>query len=147
MITLLAALAQSMFFRVEDHIEAAVDRAKRNAAVLSIAGLLLLTAYVIAVIAACVAVSARYGPVAGLFGLAGAFALIAFLAIAVLAVVNRRDRRRRAARRRQTRGRRDLVALASGIAARKPLLSAVLALAAGYALTPGKRRRRRHDDD
>ena len=129
MISLIATLAQSMFFRVEDRIEGAVARAKRNAVVFSIVGVLLLTAYVVAVVATCILLSARYGPIAGLFGLAGALAAVALVAIAILMIVNRRD----------------LVALAGTMAMRKPLLSAGLALAAGLVLAPKKKRRR--DDD
>ena len=81
MISLIATLAQSMFFRVEDRIEGAVARAKRNAVVFSIVGVLLLTAYVVAVVATCILLSARYGPIAGLFGLAGALAAVALVAI------------------------------------------------------------------
>ena len=145
MISLIATLAQSMFFRVEDRIEGAVARAKRNAVVFSIVGVLLLTAYVVAVVATCILLSARYGPVAGLFGLAGALAVVALLAIAILMIVNRREKHLRAIRRRQTQNRRDLVALAGTMAMRKPLFSAGLALAAGLVLAPKKKRRR--DDD
>ena len=147
MISLIATLAQSMFFRVEDSIEGAVARAKRNAVVFSIVGVLLLTAYVVAVVATCILLSARYGPVAGLFGLAGALAVVALLAIAILMIVNRREKHLRAIRRRQTQNRRDLVALAGTMAMRKPLLSAGLALAAGLVLAPKKKRRRDRDDD
>ena len=115
MISLIATLAQSMFFRVEDRIEGAVARAKRNAIVFSIVGVLLLTAYVVAVVATCILLSARYGPIAGLFGLAGALAGVALVAIAILMIVNRREKHLRAIRRRQTQNRRDLVALAGGL--------------------------------
>ena len=53
MISILATIAQSAFFRVEGRIEAAVARAKRNAIALALTGVLLTTAYVIAVVAAC----------------------------------------------------------------------------------------------
>ncbi|MDX3927102.1 MAG: hypothetical protein QHC90_15005 [Shinella sp.] len=148
MLSIMAVLAQHLFSGVEDRVEAAASYMRRNVLVLSIAGLFLATAYVLAIIAGSVALSERYGTVPALSWLAGAFLIAALVAIGILSFLNRRERRLRRIRLRQTQTRRDLMALATAAVTRKPLVSTGLALALGLLLSPSsKSRRRRKDDD
>lgn len=144
MLSIVTALAQNMVFRVEDRIEETLQRSKRNAIFAGIAGLLLLTAYVLAVAALSVSLAERYGTVPALLGLAGGVATLALVLIAVLLYLNNRDARLRRRRREQMRARTQLAAIAAGGAARNPLATAALGVALALFLRPGRRRR---DDD
>jgi hypothetical protein len=143
MLSIIAALAQSVFSGVEDRVEETLARSKRAALLGGIAGLMLLTAYILAVIGLCVALARRYGATPALFGLAGAAVLMALVLIGILVYLNKRDARRHRKHRRQMQARRQLAALAAGTAARQPLATATLGLA--LALLLGRRSgRRRH---
>ena len=144
MLSIVAALAQNMFFRVEDRIEETLQRSKRNAIFAGIAGLLLLTAYVLAVAALSVSLAQRYGTVPALLGLAGGVATLALVLIADLLYLNNRDARLRRRRREQMRARTQFAAIAAGSAARNPLATAALGVALALFLRPGGRKR---DDD
>lgn len=145
MLSLGAILAQNLFTRVEDRVGESIATARRNAIAFLIIGILAGTAYVLAVIATSVALAERYGTVPGLFAFAGALVLLALIALAILVYRNRRERQLRRLRRRELAARRDLMAAAATIAARKPLAATGLALALGFFLAPKSRRRR--DDD
>lgn len=143
--SIVAALARNLLFSIEDRIEETVARSKRNAIFVGIAGLLLLTAYVLAVAALCVTLSNSYGTVPALLGLAGGVATIALALIAILLYLNNSDAELRRRRRQQMRARRQLAALAAGTAASQPLATAALGLALALFLKPGSRRRGRDD--
>ncbi|MBD9373308.1 hypothetical protein IB238_11830 [Rhizobium sp. ARZ01] len=143
--SIVAALARNLLYNVEDRIEETVARSKRNAIFVGIAGLLLLTAYVLAVTALCVTLGNSYGTVPALLGLAGSVATVALVLIAILVYLNKREAELRRRRRQQMRARRELAALAAGTAARQPLATAALGLALALFLRPRTRRRRRDD--
>lgn len=144
--SIVAALAESLIFRIEDRIEETVARSKRNAIFVGAAFLLLLTAYVLGVAALCVTLANHYGTVSALLGLAGGVTTIALVLIAILLYLNNRDAQIRQRRRKQMQARRQLAALAAGTAARQPLATAALGLALALFLKPGSRRRRRPDE-
>ena len=141
--SILAVLARNLLHSVEDRVEETVARSKRVAIFVGISGLLLLTAYVLAITVLCVWLSNHYGTVPALLGLAGAFAVIALVLVAVLLYLNNRDAERRRRRRQQMQLRRQLAVLAAGSAARQPLATAAFGLALALFLRPGSRRRRR----
>ena len=142
MVSIVAALAQSVLSGVEERVGETLARSKRGAVLGGIAGLLLLTAYILAVIGLCVSLARHYGAPAALFGVAVCAAFIALVLIAVLVELNRRDARRFRKRRRQMEARRQLAALAAGTAARRPLTTATLGLALALMLGPRSRRHR-----
>lgn len=143
MLSIAAALAQNLFFRVEDRIEETLARSKRNAVFVGVVALLLLTAYALAVVALCAALAQHYGTVPALLGLAGAVTTLALVLVAILLFLNNRAAERRRRRRAQMRARRDLAMLAAGTAAGRPLATAALGVALALFLRPGPRRR--HD--
>lgn len=146
MVSIVAALAQSLLFRVEDRIEETVQRSKRNAIFALLAGLLLLTAYTLAVAGLTVALAERHGAIAALLGLAGAATLLAVILVCILVYLNKRDAKIRRRRRQELRARGQLAALAAGSAASNPLATAALGVALALFLKPSSRRRRRSDD-
>lgn len=146
MVSIVAALAQSLLFRVEDRIEETVQRSKRNAIFALLAGLLLLTAYTLAVAGLTVALAQRHGAIAALFGLAGGATLLAVILVCILVYLNKREAKIRRRRRQELRARGQLAALAAGSAARNPLATAALGVALALFLKPSSRRRRHNDD-
>jgi hypothetical protein len=140
MLSLGAILMQSLVTRVGDRVGETVDVAKRNAIGGAIVGLLLFTAYVIAIVATAVVLSQRYGAVHALFGLAGGFVVLALIVLAIVAIRNKRERELRLIRRQQYAARRDLMAAAAAAATRKPLAATGIALALGFLLAPKSRR-------
>lgn len=70
-------------------------RAKRNAILYALAGLLLLTAYVAAVVAAGIRLAAETGAVEAALLVAAAGILLALALIATVLILNRIDRKRR----------------------------------------------------
>jgi uncharacterized membrane protein len=143
MLSLGAILMQSLVTRVGDRVGETVDVAKRNAIAGLIIGILALTAYALAIVAITILLAERYGAVPALFGLAGGFLLLALIVLAVVAIRNRRERELRRIRRQQQAARRDMMATAAAMAARKPLAATGIALALGFLLAPKSRR----DDD
>ncbi|WP_429816520.1 hypothetical protein [Ensifer sp. B1-9] len=128
-------------------IGATAARVKRNAALWSVIGLLLLTAYVFALAAAFLFLSVRYSPVAAAAAIAGALVATALVFIAILIALQNRDRRLQEERRRRTQMQTNLTLLAAaGILRKQPLLAVAMALAVGALLGTGKRRGRKHDD-
>ncbi|MCF3641418.1 hypothetical protein LXM94_15700 [Rhizobium sp. TRM95111] len=146
MFSIIAALAQNLFFRVEGRFDMAMTRVKRNAAVCAVTVVFLASAYCLSVVATCVALAARFGTVPALFGLAGGFVLAALILIGVMILLNRRDRRRRRARQRRIASRNDMLALAAALARNRPLAATAVGVALAL-LLPAKSRRRRHRDD
>lgn len=145
MLSLAAALAQNFLFRIEDKVEETVARSKRTAIFLGIAGLLLLTAYMLAVTAICISLAQRYGAISALWGVAGAVTALALVLIAVLLYLNRRDAKLRGKHRHQLEARRQLAAVAIGSAARQPLATAALGVALALFMRPRSRKRRREE--
>lgn len=143
MLSLGAILAQNLVTRVTDRVDETVDIAKRNAIAGLAIGLLLITAYVLAVVGATVLLAQHYGTVPALFGLAGGFLLLALVVLAFVAVRNKRERELRRLRRQQLAARRDLLAAAATVTMKKPLAATAVALALGFLLAPKSRR----DDD
>lgn len=143
MLSLGAILVQNLVTRVSGRVDETLDIAKRNAIAGLAVGLLLLTAYVLAVVGGAVALAERYGAVPALFGLAGGFLLLALVVLGIVAARNRRERERRRIRRRELTARRDLMAAAATVAMKKPFAATAVALALGFMLAPKSRR----DDD
>lgn len=128
-------------------IGATASRMKRNAALWSVIGLLLVTAYVFTLAAAFLFLSVRYSPVAAAAAIAGALVVTALVLIAILIALENRDRRLQEERRRRTQMQTNLTLLAAaGILRKQPLLAVAMALAVGALLGTGKRRGRKHDD-
>ncbi|WP_411035651.1 hypothetical protein [Shinella sp. BYT-45] len=143
MLSLGAILIQNLVTRVTDRVDETVDLAKRNAIGGLIVGVLLVTAYVLAIVGAAVLLAERYGAVPALFGLAGGFLLVALIVLAVVAARNKRERELRRIRRQQLAARRDLMAAAATVTMKRPLAATAVALALGFLLAPKSRR----DDD
>jgi len=127
-------------------ISATASRVKRNAALWSIIGLLLLTAYVFTLAAAFLFLSVRYSPVAAAAAIAGALVATALVLIAILIALQHRDRRLQEERRRTQMQTNLTLLAAAGILRKQPLLAVAMALAVGALLGTGKRRGRKHDD-
>lgn len=144
MLSLGAILIQNLVTRVTDRVDESVDIAKRSAIAGLFIGILLVTAYVLAIVGAAVMLSDHYGTVPALFGLAGGFLVLALIVLAVVAARNKRERELRRIRRQQLAARRDLMAAAATVAVKKPLAATAVALALGFLLAPKSRRR---DDD
>lgn len=140
MLSLGAIFIQNLATRVTDRIEETVDVARRNAIAGLAIGVLLLTAYVFALVGATVALAGRYGSVPALFGLAGGFLLLALIVLVIAAARNKRERKLRRIRRQQLAARNNLMAAAATVAARKPLAATAVALALGFLLAPKSRR-------
>ena len=143
MLSLGAILIQNLVTRVSDRVDETMDVAKRNAIAGLFIGVLIITAYVLGVVATAVVLSQHYGTVPALFGLAGGFLLLALVVLAVVAARNKRERELRRIRRQQLSARRDLMAAAATVAVRKPFAATAVALALGFLLAPKSRR----DDD
>ena len=126
MLSLGAILIQNLVTRVTDRVDETVDIAKRNAIAGLAIGVLLLTAYVFALVGMAVALAERYGTVPAVFGLAGGFLLLALIVLAVVAARNRRERELRRIRRQQLAARRDLLAAAATVAVNSALLADVV---------------------
>ena len=140
MLSLGAILVQNLVTRVTDRVEETVDSARRNAIGGLIASVLLVTAYVLAVVGGAVLLAERYGTAPALFGLAGGFLLLAIIVLVVVAARNRRERELRRIRRQQLAARRDLMAAAASVATQKPFAATAVALALGFLLAPKSRR-------
>lgn len=143
MLSLGAILIQNLISRVTDRVDETMDIAKRNAIAGAVIGILLTTAYVLALVGTTVALAERYGTVPALFGLAGGFVVLALIVLGIVAARNRRERELRRIRRQQLAARRDLMAAAATVAVRKPFAATAVALALGFLLAPKSRR----DDD
>ena len=143
MLSLGAILIQNLISRGTDRVDETMDIAKRNAIAGAVIGILLITAYVLALVGTTVALAERYGTVPALFGLAGGFVVLALIVLGIVAARNRRERELRRIRRQQLAARRDLMAAAATVAVRKPFAATAVALALGFLLAPKSRR----DDD
>ena len=144
MLSLGAILMQSLVSRVGDRVGETMDVAKRNAIAGLVIGVLLVTAYVLGIVATAVALAQHYGTIPALFGLAGGFLLLALIVLAVVAMRNKRERELRRLRRQQLAARRDMMAAAAAVATKRPFAAAGIALALGFLLAP---KRSRRDDD
>jgi hypothetical protein len=143
MLSLGAVLVQNLVSRVTDRVDETVDIAKRSAIAGLVIGLLLLTAYVLAIVGAAILLARHYGAGPALFGLAGGFLVLALIILGIVAARNKRERELRRLRRQQLAARRDLMAAAATMATRKPFAATAIALALGFMLAPKSRR----DDD
>ena len=141
MLSLGAILLQNLVTRVTDRVDETMDVAKRNAIAGLVIGLLLATAYGLAVVATAVLLAERYGTVPALFSLAGGFLVLALIVLAVVALRNKRERELRALRRQQLAARRDMMAAAAAVATKRPFAATGIALALGFLLAPKKSRR------
>jgi drug/metabolite transporter (DMT)-like permease len=144
MLSLGAILLQNLATRVTDRVDETVDAAKRNAIAGLVIGVLVATAYGLALVATAVLLAERYGTVPALFSLAGGFLLLALIVFAVVATRNRRERELRRIRRGQLAARRDMMAAAAAVATKRPFAATGIALALGFLLAP---KRSRHNDD
>jgi len=141
MLSLVAILAQNVYTRVGDRVGEEVSTARRTAVAGLAIALLAGTAYVLAVVATAILLSERYGAVPALFGLAGGFLVVALVVLAALVMKNRRERELRRIRREQLAARRDLMAAAAALTAKRPFAATGLALALGFLFAPKSRRR------
>ena len=144
MLSLGAILLQNLATRVTDRVDETVDAAKRNAIAGLVIGVLVATAYGLALVATAVLLAERYGTVPALFSLAGGFLLLALIVFAIVATRNKRERELRRIRRGQLAARRDLMAAAAAVATKRPFAATGIALALGFLLAP---KRSRHNDD
>lgn len=129
-------------------IGATASRVKRNAALWTIIGLLLATAYVFALAATYLYLSTLYSPAAAAAAIAVALVVTALILIGILLALQSRDRRIQEERRRRTAMQTNLTLLAAaGILRKQPLLAVATAIAVGALLGTGKKRRARQRDD
>lgn len=123
-------------------IGATASRFKRNAALCAIVALLLVTAYIFALIAIALYLSATYSPVIAAASIAAALILTALIVIIVMIAMEGRDRRLAEERRRRSMVKTNLTILAATSLLRKqPLIAVGTALAIGALLGTGKKRR------
>ncbi|OCP02359.1 MULTISPECIES: hypothetical protein [unclassified Ensifer] len=128
-------------------IGATAARVKRNAILWSIIGLLLTTAYVFALAATFLYLSAHYSAIAAATAITIALVVTALVLIGILVALQNRDRRRAEERRRRTQMQTNLTLLAAaGILRKQPLLAVATALAIGALVGTGKRRARRREN-
>jgi uncharacterized BrkB/YihY/UPF0761 family membrane protein len=107
-----------------------VARTKRNGIFVAIAVLLLLTAYVFALVATAVWLATIYGAIgAALFMAAGAL-LLGIIVLVVMAVMNAQEERRARERKRELE---SMAAAALGVVRSQPLLT--VAIAAAFVLS------------
>lgn len=125
---------------------AAASRYKRNAVLWAIIAVLLGSAYVFALIAIALLLSARYSPVAAALTVTAALVVTALVVIGVMAGLNARDRRLADERRRRSAMRTNLALVAvTSILRKQPLLGAATGIAVA-ALLGLSRGRKRSDD-
>ncbi|NRP23156.1 hypothetical protein LPJGGPFB_06425 [Ensifer adhaerens] len=123
-------------------IGASASRFKRNAALCAVVAVLLVTAYVFALIAVALYLSATYSPVIAAASIAAALILTALIVIIVMIALEGRDRRLAEERRRRSMVKTNLTILAATSILRKnPLVAVGTALAIGALLGTGKKRR------
>ena len=125
---------------------AAASRYKRNVVLWAIVAVLLGSAYVFALIAIALLLSARYSPVAAALTVTAALVVTALVVIGVMAGLNARDRRLADERRRRSAMRTNLALVAvTSILRKQPLLGAATGIAVA-ALLGLSRGRKRSDD-
>ncbi|PST22377.1 hypothetical protein C7U60_14290 [Mesorhizobium plurifarium] len=125
---------------------AAASRYKRNAVLWAIIAVLLGTAYVFALIAIALLLSARYSPVTAALTVTAALVVTALVVIGIMAGLNARDRRLADERRRRSAMRTNLALVAvTSILRKQPLLGVATAIAVGALLGLGRGRRRGDD--
>lgn len=123
-------------------IGATASRFKRNAALCAVVAVLLVTAYVFALIAVALYLSATYSPVIAAASIAAALILTALIVIIVMIALEGRDRRLAEERRRRSMVKTNLTILAATSILRKnPLVAVGTALAIGAMLGTGKKHR------
>jgi len=123
-------------------IGATASRFKRNAALCAVVAVLLVTAYVFALIAVALYLSTTYSPVIAAASIAAALILTALIVIIVMIALEGRDRRLAEERRRRSMVKTNLTILAATSILRKnPLVAVGTALAIGALLGTGKKRR------
>ena len=122
---------------------AAASRIKRNALLWVIVGVLLVTAYVFALVAIALVLAEHYSPIIASVAIALALLAVALVLVAVMAARNARDRRLVDERRRRSLLQTKL-ALAAGtsILRKQPLIGVGTAIAVGLLLGLGRGRRR-----
>ncbi|OAP43304.1 hypothetical protein AU381_27315 [Sinorhizobium glycinis] len=122
---------------------AAASRIKRNALLWVIVGVLLVTAYVFALVAIALVLAEHYSPIIASVAIALALLAAALVLVAVMAARNARDRRLVDERRRRSLLQTNL-ALAAGtsILRKQPLIGVGTAIAVGLLLGLGRGRRR-----
>lgn len=112
-----------------------VSRIKRNGAMWLLASLFFLTAYVFAVVAAAIYLSAFYTPLTATIILAVISLGIGLVIIGIMYALNARDRRIAADKRRRSQAQTSLaIATALTLFRKQPLLAAGLAVGVGAAL-------------
>lgn len=127
-------------------IGATASRFKRNAALCAVVAVLLVTAYIFALIAIALYLSAAYSPVVAAASIAAALILTALVLIVVMIALQGRDRRLAEERRRRSMMQTNLTMLAAASILRKqPLLAVGTALAIGALLGTGRKRRPRRE--
>ncbi|WP_312365669.1 hypothetical protein [Ensifer sp.] len=128
-------------------IGATTSRIKRNAALCAVVAVLLVTAYIFALIAIALYLSAAYSPVVAAASIAAALILTALILIIVMIALQGRDRKLAEERRRRSMVRTNLTMLAAtSILRKQPLIAVGTALAIGALLGTGKRRRPNRDN-
>ncbi|APG85415.1 hypothetical protein SAMCCGM7_Ch2678 [Sinorhizobium americanum CCGM7] len=120
---------------------AAASRFKRNAALWGIVAVLLITAYVFALVAIALVLAEYYSPIIASVAIAVALLAVALMIVALMAVRNARDRRLVDERRRRSLLQTNLaLAAATSILRKQPLIGVGTAIAVGLLLGLGKRR-------
>ncbi len=112
-----------------------VSRYKRNGAMWLLASLLFLTAYIFALVAVAIYLSAMYTPLTATVILAVISLVLGLVIIGIMSALNARDRRIAADKRRRSQAQTSLViATALTLFRKQPLLAAGLAVGLGAAL-------------
>jgi uncharacterized membrane protein (UPF0182 family) len=128
----LAALLSGV---VLSDISGVVARTKRNAILMSIAGVFFLTAYVFLLVAGGIALSNIYGPVPATLIIAGVFIAIAIVMIVIMSSMAAAEKRRAADRRLKSQVKTNVaITTALTVFRRKPLVAAGVAMAVGALL-------------
>jgi uncharacterized BrkB/YihY/UPF0761 family membrane protein len=117
-------------FLLSGSVSRTVARTKRNGIFVAIAVLLLLTAYVFALVATAIWLATIYGAIgAALFMAAGAL-LLGIIVLVVMAIMNAQEERRARERKRELE---SMAAAALGVVRSQPLLT--VAIAAAFVLS------------
>jgi hypothetical protein len=143
----MSPLVSTLSALVLTDIGVTISRIKRNGAMWLLASLFFLTAYIFALVAGAIYLSAFYTPLTATIILAVTSLVLGLLIIGIMYALNARDRRIAADKRRRSQAQTSLVvATALTLFRKQPLLAAGVAVGLGAALglmrKPGKVRER-----
>ncbi|PZM13987.1 hypothetical protein [Rhizobium tubonense] len=127
-------------FLMSGSVNRTVARTKRNGIFVAVAAVLVLTAYVFALVAAAVWLGTIYGPVGAALLIAAGALLLGIILLVIMAILNAQERRRA----RENRAAMESVAaVALGLIRSQPLLAA--AVAGAFVLSNLTGSRKEHD--